>query len=591
MRNKSEAEVEPSTDVTRRETGVSARPAGKQTNAYYFQLTRRLMLTVIVVSFTPMIMVIAILLHQFHASYHEKTYAHLNEVVLKHKQNIDTFLKEKLANIHELTITTPVMTLSDKMLLERELQNLKTAYGDVFVDLGVVDADGLQATYAGPYQLDNAFYGDAAWFQKAISQFYYVSDVFMGLRGSPHFIITVRRYINDVPWVIRATIDFKAFNTLVENLRLGRTGFAFIINRNGEFQTRPPLGGLSEDLRYEEITSRLSRSHEKVLIFEKKDASGNKSIYAVAGLKDNNWLLVLRQEKQDAFSEFNRMAQIAGLIFALGGMGIIIMAVVLSRRMVRRIQKADSETQTLNQQVIETGKLASVGELAAGIAHEINNPVAIMVEEAGWIGDLLEDESLKNNPNLPEIQRAITQIGTQGRRCKEITHKLLSFARKTDSTIKDVQLNELISEIVQLSGQMAKSSKITITTDMTPDLPYVTLSPSEMQQVMLNLINNAMDAMEKTGGTIHISTKMSKLEKDHIVIIVEDTGPGIPEANLPFIFNPFFTTKPVGKGTGLGLSICYGIVEKMGGKIDVTSKVGEGTRFRVWIPYQQPESK
>jgi two-component system NtrC family sensor kinase len=213
------------------------------------------------------------------------------------------------------------------------------------------------------------------------------------------------------------------------------------------------------------------------------------------------------------------------------------------------------------------------------------------VEEAGWIGDLLDEEEFSENANLEEMRRAITQIGTQGRRCKEITHKLLSFARKTDSTIKDVQLNELISEIVQLSGQMAKSSKITIATDLTPDLPYVTLSPSEMQQVMLNLINNAMDAMEKTGGAIHISTKMSKLEKDHIVIIVEDTGPGIPEANLPFIFNPFFTTKPVGKGTGLGLSICYGIVEKMGGKIDVTSKVGEGTRFRVWIPYQQPEPK
>ncbi|MFZ5565043.1 MAG: sensor histidine kinase, partial [Thermodesulfobacteriota bacterium] len=561
-------------------------PAKEQTDSYYSLLTRRLIMTVIVVSFTPMVMVIAILLHQFEASYHEKTYAHLNEVVLKHKQNIDTFLKEKLANIQELVATIPFTTLSDKTMMGRELQNLKTAYGDVFVDMGLVDGQGRQTAYAGPYQLDDAFYGDAEWFQKAITQPYYISDVFMGLRGTPHFIITVRRYSNEVPWVLRATIDFRAFNTLVENLRLGRTGFAFIVNRNGDFQTRPPLGGLTENTDYEEWGGRLARSHEKVLIFERKDvASGNKNLYAVASLKDNNWLLVFKQETRDAFSDLNRMVQSAVLIFVLGGLAIIIMAVLLSRRMVRRIKRADSEKQTLNQQVIETGKLASVGELAAGIAHEINNPVAIMVEEAGWIGDLLEDESLKNNPNLPEIQRAITQIGTQGRRCKEITHKLLSFARKTDSTVKDVQLNDLIAEIVELSGQMAKLSKVNIVTELTPDLPYVTLSPSEMQQVMLNLINNAIDAMEKTGGTIRVSTKMSKLEKDHIVIVVEDDGPGIPEANLPLIFNPFFTTKPVGKGTGLGLSICYGIVEKMGGKIDVTSKVGEGTRFRVWIPY------
>jgi two-component system NtrC family sensor kinase len=107
-----------------------------------------------------------------------------------------------------------------------------------------------------------------------------------------------------------------------------------------------------------------------------------------------------------------------------------------------------------------------------------------------------------------------------------------------------------------------------------------------MQQVMLNLINNSLDAMEKTGGTIKIGTKISKLEENHIVITVEDNGPGIPEANLNRIFDPFFTTKAVGKGTGLGLSICYGIVEKMGGKIDVNSAINEGTRFRIWIPIQ-----
>jgi two-component system NtrC family sensor kinase len=150
-----------------------------------------------------------------------------------------------------------------------------------------------------------------------------------------------------------------------------------------------------------------------------------------------------------------------------------------------------------------------------------------------------------------------------------------------------VQLNDLIEEIVDLSAQMAKHNKVTITTELEPDLPYVTLSPSEMQQVLLNLINNAIDAMDKTGGTVHIATKISKLEKDHIVITVQDNGPGIPEANLSRIFDPFFTTKPVGKGTGLGLSICYGIVQKMGGKIDVNSTLGQGTKFRIWIPIQK----
>ncbi|MDO9262361.1 MAG: ATP-binding protein, partial [Desulfosalsimonadaceae bacterium] len=189
--------------------------------------------------------------------------------------------------------------------------------------------------------------------------------------------------------------------------------------------------------------------------------------------------------------------------------------------------------------------------------------------------------------NLEEFQRALKQINTQGRRCKEITHKLLSFARKTDATVKDVQLNDIITEIVNLSSQMAKYNKVAIETKLQQTLPYITISPSEMQQVLLNLINNALDAMEKTGGTIQISTKISEIEPGHIVIIIEDNGPGIPEANLSRIFDPFFTTKPVGKGTGLGLSICYGIINKMGGKIDVQSAPGKGARFRIWIPVQK----
>jgi two-component system NtrC family sensor kinase len=241
----------------------------------------------------------------------------------------------------------------------------------------------------------------------------------------------------------------------------------------------------------------------------------------------------------------------------------------------------------MNQQIVESGKMASIGELAAGIAHEINNPVAIMVEEAGWIGDLLEEEEFEKSENLEEFTRALAQINTQGKRCKEITHKLLSFARKTDSTVKDVQINDIVKEIVSLSSQMAKYNKVSVETELNMDLPYITISPSEMQQVLLNLINNALDAMEKTGGNIIVSTKISQLEEDHIVVIVEDDGPGIPAANLTRIFDPFFTSKPVGKGTGLGLSICYGIISKMGGKIDVQSEVGFGSRFRIWIPIQK----
>lgn len=554
---------------------------------YYQSLTRNMILTVIFVSFTPMILVISILLHQFDKSYQEKTYAHLSELVQKHKQNIDSFLNEKLANIRFLAMTKTFETLNDDEFLKRKLQFLRNDYGNMFVDLGIVDEKGKQVAYAGPHGLENANYQDADWYKKAWKSDSFISDVFLGLRGTPHFIVAVKQNEAGQKFLVRATIDFMAFNSLVQNLRVGRTGYAFILNREGQFQTQPAMDMPPDPKSFAFFWSAVEKTKNKILITRRSDDTGTENLYGVGSLKDAHWLLIVKQQTGDAFSDLRRMRNFALIIFIIGGIAILVTAFVLSKKMVLRIRRADKGKESMNQQVVETGKMASIGELAAGIAHEINNPVAIMVEEAGWIGDLLEEEEFVQGENLDEFNRALKQINTQGKRCKEITHKLLSFARKTDSTVKDVQINDLVKEIVNLSRQMAKYNKVSIITELNESLPYITISPSEMQQVLLNLINNALDAMEKTGGTVRASTKISEVEAGHIVIVVEDDGPGIPAANLLRIFDPFFTTKPVGKGTGLGLSICYGIINKMGGKIDVQSTVGKGSRFRIWIPIQK----
>jgi two-component system NtrC family sensor kinase len=250
--------------------------------------------------------------------------------------------------------------------------------------------------------------------------------------------------------------------------------------------------------------------------------------------------------------------------------------------MVGRIALADQEKDLMNERMLETGKLASLGELAAGIAHEINNPVAVMVEEAGWMEDLLDEEDLQYSHNLQEFRHSLEQIRMQGTRCREITHKLLSFARKTDPRSMNVQINEVIEDVIALSEQRARFSNVRIRRDLSGDIPTISISPSEMQQVLLNLINNALDAVDqKNGGEVRITTEM---EDSAILISVADDGEGIPEENLSRIFHPFYTTKPVGKGTGLGLSICYGIVKKWGGSIEVSSTIGVGTAFHIRFP-------
>ena len=204
-----------------------------------------------------------------------------------------------------------------------------------------------------------------------------------------------------------------------------------------------------------------------------------------------------------------------------------------------------------------------------------------MVEEAGWIQDLLEEEEFAKSTNLDEFQRALRQIKTQGNRCKEITHKLLSFARRTESRCQEININTLLPELVDLSKQRTKYNNVTVKVDVQDELPVITASGTELQQIFLNLVNNAIDAMDSSGGVVNITTRFSE---DKITVAISDTGPGIPKSNLDRIFDPFFTTKPVGKGTGLGLSICYGIVKKMGGEIHVKSEVGAGSTFSVSLP-------
>lgn len=550
---------------------------------FYQVLTRNIRLRILLVSIIPMMLTLGILCRQFHLAYSEKISAHIGELVLKHTQNIDTFLKEKLGNIRylarQLSITEPDMA---QQFLTSQLSELKDEYGDVFTDLGLVDSDGIQFAYEGPFRLVNADYSQATWFLKSMDSPYYISDVFAGLRGHPHFILAVKLSAQGRTYILRSTINFTAFNSLVENVQIGRTGTAFIVNAKGQLQTHPRSGSMEIVPSF--IADTAIFKDKQSLILKHENGKGNTYLYALALFKTVDWRMVFRQDTGDALRDMWKAEGLTLIIFLLGCAAIVSVSFTLSKNLVKRIAKADRKNEAMNQQVVESGKLATIGELAAGIAHEINNPVAIMVEEAGWMNDLLEEETGVTPDNKSEFHRAIEQITTQGRRCKDITHKLLSFARKSDATESDIDINDTIREIVELTAQMARYNNVTISTRLAPDLPFIRFSPSELQQVILNLTNNAIDAMGKDGGTVEIVTNVNTQDDKMIEIKVDDNGPGIPAQYLDRIFDPFFTTKAVGKGTGLGLSICYGIIQKMGGTIEVESHMGQGTCFLIRLP-------
>ncbi|WP_147822381.1 sensor histidine kinase [Salidesulfovibrio onnuriiensis] len=560
---------------------------------YYKSLHRSMAITVVLVSLMPLALITLIGGYQYTEIYKAKVMDHLEEIVRKHEQNIDSYLLEKVGEIRVLSDTMGPECFRDENKLETLHKSLMTRHGGDFVDLGLINSQGIQVAYSGPFRLGLADYSTAEWFRQVKKRKVYISDVFLGLRGIPHFIIAVLFESGGKEWVLRTTIDFVSFNELVENISIGRTGLAFIINERGEFQTKPRIDLSAEVPFLKELLRKATAGGKSATPFSGKRVSdmvvstigpnpltGQETIFLSTPLKQGDWLLVYQQDSVDAFSDLSHTRNLALIVLLIGVVAITFVAFYLSKRMVKRIVAADKEKEMMNEQVIEAGRLASLGELAAGIAHEINNPVAIMVEEAGWVQDLLA-EGLDKEGNMDETKRALVQIRTQGSRCREITHKLLSFARMIDPTTMELQLNELVEEIIGLSSQRTKYAAVQVETELDPALPTIAASPSEMQQVLLNLVNNAVDAMEKDGGTLTITTKR---DRDDVLMTVADTGCGIPKANIQRLFDPFFTTKPVGKGTGLGLSIIYGIINKMNGEISVNSAVDVGTAFTVRIP-------
>ena len=195
------------------------------------------------------------------------------------------------------------------------------------------------------------------------------------------------------------------------------------------------------------------------------------------------------------------------------------------------------------------------------------------------------EEDIAQSKNFKEFEEAVRKIETHVERTKKVTHRLLGFARRMEPILEKVDVNKTLSDTVDFLENESKYRNINIQVDFQPDLPKIVSDSSQLQQIFLNIMNNAIDAIDR-GGEIHIKTNFLP-RNNQIMIEITDNGPGISKENINKIFDPFFTTKEVGKGTGLGLSIVYSIIEKLGGRIMAASEIGQGTTFTIYFPVKQ----
>jgi signal transduction histidine kinase len=240
--------------------------------------------------------------------------------------------------------------------------------------------------------------------------------------------------------------------------------------------------------------------------------------------------------------------------------------------------KAKAETMAVMEQNFQ---MASIGQLAAGVAHEINNPLALINETAGYVKDLfvIKKQYSKDDALLENIDYILEAV----ERCGTITKQLLGFSRKYDVKIQRVNLNEVISDVLNFHNKEAEYRNINVSVDVPEDIPEIETDRGKLQQILVNLINNAFQALD---NGCSLAIQASNEGSDKVRITISDSGCGMPAAHLAKIFDPFFTTKERDQGTGLGLAITYGLVKKLHGTIFVESKENVGTTFTITLPFK-----
>jgi two-component system NtrC family sensor kinase len=549
---------------------------------YYQKLKWNIVIFIVLVVTIPLPIVAGTLYNYYRTYVRSTVVSNLKGVVAKRCAAIDLFLDERVAFLKTLSQTKDISELGMQENLEYIFSIVKPQYGS-FVDMGLINQDGVQSAYVGPYPLLGKDYRDTTWFQEVRKKGWDISDIFLGYRKVPHLAIAVEVGKGASPRYLRATINPNTFQKLLQSAQMGTARDAYIVNRNREIQILQVYAGNREVVDPESIAF---PEEEDILISEARSIHGQKILTASTWLNQDRWVLVVAEDPTSEFISLFHARQVALILFAIILISMGPLSYYGAQWIVRKIQQADIEKDMVQEQLMQTNKLVSLGKMAAGLAHEINNPLAIINESASYAKEIMQVVPAKGDV-LPEdrqkeLDTALDDIIQEAFKAKDITQRLLGFARKVEAKIEEVDINKLLSDLFKYYGRViSKARNVRIIEHLDPRLGTIRTDPSQLQQVIMNLIDNAIYFTSKEGGEVRLVTE--KLDSG-VKISVSDNGPGLKPGVKQKIFDPFFTTKPVGQGTGLGLAICYGIVKKLGGDIFVESEEDKGAVFSVHLP-------
>jgi len=502
-----------------------------------------------------------------------------SQLVSNSWRSVSLFVSERRSVLDFIAHDHSLEALNDKARLAEILDNLNKRFSG-FTHLGVIAGSGIQQSYVGSHPLEDVDYHNEPWFRQVLQDGVYISELVTGFRGKPHFDLAVKRNLPDGSFfVLHAALDAQTFNELIAQFEVGEKTDTFVINREGVLQTPSRFYGSV----FNKIPSRIPDYSPKAQVFESKNDNNERVAIGYAYIPETPFILMIVKQQGELIRPWYKTGWAFTGILAASILMILLVTLAVASQLVGQIHQADQERVDTLHQAEYTNKMVSLGRLASGVAHEINNPLAIINEKAGHIKDIFTlTEAYKKDPKLISI---VDSVLATVQRCAEVTKGLLNFARHLNVSIQTINLQEIVSEVKSVLAKEAEFRCITVGVDLSENIPPFESDRGKLEQIFFNLFNNAIAAMQGGG---HLEIEARREDADFVSIIFSDSGPGIAKADLKHVFEPFFYARAGESGTGLGLAVTYALVQEIGGQISVQSELGKGTRFNIRLPLKMP---
>lgn len=547
----------------------------------YVRLQRTMFALMLVVTLLPLTMMALINYHQYRSSLKQETVSQLRMLVNKTKHSTELFLQERLSAVRYIAHAYTYQQLSDSDALHTIFYTMQQNFSG-FVDIGLINPEGVQVNYVGPYHFEGKDYSDHSFYQEVRIKGAYISDVFMGYRKFPHIVIaSERKSMIGQNWILRATINIEHFNDIIASMGLGPDSDAFLLNRRGILQTPSKFYGAV----FNTCPFELPPQTYQPTVREMTDHEGKRVFLAYVYFPQLEYVLAVVKPRSQLLNSWYALKDQMIIVFLIGLFVILVVVYKLTGIMIKRIKQADQRREAAFRELEHSHKLSSIGRMAAGVAHEVNNPLAIINENTGLMNDLIQ--SMQDFPKKEKFMMLTGSILKSVERARSITYRLLGFARRLEVRYELLDINKIIQEVLGFLEKEAKDRNVDIQLELDSNLDNISSDQGQLEQVFLNILSNALAAVED-GGRIKIRSQEHDLNT--IAVVVQDNGCGMSQETLVRLFEPFFTTKKKGYGTGLGLSITYGLVNKLGGNIQVQSQLNVGTTFTVLLPKNKPST-